>query len=373
MAKKKKIKKEETKGAGVTVKKSDQGVTGGKAGASVEFKINLGDYENTRQTIWTELPTGFTQDDLDASLKDADRILDGLNERITEFLDRSGYAVGRHPDADGDKDEEIEEEDNEKDEEEKEEDEEEGEDEKDEEEEEGEGEDPAAEVRGMDAEELNKEYKGSEIRPIAKACGIETKNVNKEGLITALLEYMEENPADEEEDDDGEDEAEDCVACEGTGKDSKGKKCPICKGTGKKPASDDEEEEDEEEEEEEGEDDEEEKDEFDGMTRKQLLKHNKENELGIKSTKKLSDDELRDAIREAASDEEEEDDEDERRKELEGMKIAEVKKIAVEHDIKTKAGGKSKKTADLIEEILEEEFEEDDDGDSGGEDDMVEV
>ena len=56
---------------------------------------------------------------------------------------------------------------------------------------------------------------------------------------------------EEEEDDDDEDEEEEqpkvtgknaCIACRGTGKNSRGKTCPICNGTGKRPKDDDEEE-----------------------------------------------------------------------------------------------------------------------------------
>lgn len=81
---------------------------------------------------------------------------------------------------------------------------------------------------------------------------------DEEGLGNRLMREAEENktkaklarkaPAkkavvqeEEEEDDEEEDDLVECVACEGTGKNSKGKRCPICKGTGEVEPSDEEE------------------------------------------------------------------------------------------------------------------------------------
>jgi hypothetical protein len=74
-----------------------------------------------------------------------------------------------------------------------------------------------------------------------------------------------------------------------------------------------EETEEEEEEEEEAREDEtgEEEDEFDDMDRAELKKYNKEADCGVRVVKSMSDDDLRDAIREAAGVEEEEEEEEE--------------------------------------------------------------
>ena len=101
--------------------------------------------------------------------------------------------------------------------------------------------------------------------------------------------------------------------------------------------TDDEEDEDGEDDEDEDEDDEE-SDEFDEMERDDLKKYIKKNKLDIRVTKTMSDDDLRDAIREkvnASDDEDGEDDEDEDDTEEEAPK----KKISVE-DIRKKLAKK---------------------------------
>lgn len=58
----------------------------------------------------------------------------------------------------------------------------------------------------------------------------------------------EDEPGDPEPDEDEPDE-DACIACEGTGKNSKGNTCRICKGTGKRPVKDEEQEEEQDEDE----------------------------------------------------------------------------------------------------------------------------
>ena len=65
--------------------------------------------------------------------------------------------------------------------------------------------------------------------------------------IMAKLEPLSDHDSSSEEDE----EEEDCVACEGSGKNSKGRKCRICGGSGKKPVKDEEPEDEEPEDEEE--------------------------------------------------------------------------------------------------------------------------
>lgn len=104
----------------------------------------------------------------------------------------------------------------------------------------------------------------AELRKLAKGLGVTGKG--KDGLIEAILdaEFADDEPEDEDEDEDEEEEA-----------------------------------------------DEPEGDEFDEMDRAVLKKYNTAEGLGIKVTTKMSDDDLRDAIRAALPDDEEEEEEDE--------------------------------------------------------------
>ena len=104
--------------------------------------------------------------------------------------------------------------------------------------------------------------------------------------------------------------------------------------------TDDEDEDEEETEEDDEDEDEDESDEFDEMERDDLKKYIKKNKLDIKVTKTMSDDDLRDAIREkvnASEDEDGEDDEDEDEDDTE--EEAPKKKISVE-DIRKKLAKK---------------------------------
>lgn len=104
--------------------------------------------------------------------------------------------------------------------------------------------------------------------------------------------------------------------------------------------SDDEDEDEEDAEDEDADEDTDESDEFDEMERDDLKKYIKKNKLDIKVTKNMSDDDLRDAIREkvnASEDEDGEDDEDEDEDDTE--EEAPKKKISVE-DIRKKLAKK---------------------------------
>jgi len=304
--KSKKVIKDVKAGAAVNVEQKD------RIGARSTMRVNLGNYCHTDQTVWVDLPVGFTEDELAEALAGSRKQLDGLNDEIQAFLKRENLSIGDIPEEDEEDEEEDEgeEEDNGEDEE----PEEDGEDDEEEEEEDEEG------GESMTRDEMEKK-KASELRKIAKGLKLETTKLVKVDLINLLEKHWAEGgDEDEGDEDDGLDE----------------------------------------------------------MTRKELKAYVKENELEVKFTKSKTEEdivkEIRDLEPEEEEEEEEEDeegpDEDDRREELESKKtkIAEVKKIALEHGIKTK----DKKRAQLVEEILAAEFEEEDE-DEEEEDDLVEV
>jgi hypothetical protein len=130
-------------------------------------------------------------------------------------------------------------------------------------------EDDAADARAEELDGLGL----AELRKIAKGLGVTGKG--KDGLIDAILDAEFGEPDDEDAD---EEEPED---------------------------------DEEAEEEEADEDDEPEGDEFDDMNRAALKKYNTAEGLGVKVTTKMTDDELRDAIRAALPEDEEEPEDDE--------------------------------------------------------------
>jgi hypothetical protein len=73
----------------------------------------------------------------------------------------------------------------------------------------------------------------------------EPVKVKKPIATTSKRKPVEENKDEDENDDEPEiPKKERCVACQGTGKNSHGKRCPICNGTGRKPVEEEDDEDD---------------------------------------------------------------------------------------------------------------------------------
>jgi len=104
-------------------------------------------------------------------------------------------------------------------------------------------------------EEEDEEEEGDEEEPVRKSSKSKpTPKPSPKSKRKPAPEPEEEEDEDEEEDEEEDEDDDDgmitCVACEGSGTNSKGRQCPICKGEGVVPEEDEEDEEEEEEEEE---------------------------------------------------------------------------------------------------------------------------
>lgn len=285
------------KGKTAVVKDENITAESGRIITTAKFKLTVGDYENTTQGIVLDLPADASEARIKGAVDIGEAMLEASNKRLATFLERHGYGVEV---VEGEEEEE-------------------------------EGEENSSKPT---LEEL-KEMTAKALRDLCKEEDIYEKGMNKEAAFEALVEHFDFDEDEEEAEDDEED-----------------------------PDADEEEEEEDDELEEEDEEEEDEID-FESMTRIELRAFNKENELGVKFTKGKSDDDVRAEVEEAYAEIEEEDDkeedeetdgdEDARREELEAMKIAELREVALENGIKAA----KKKAATLIEEILEAEFEKD--------------
>lgn len=163
-------------------------------------------------------------------------------------------------------------------------------------------------------DDLN-EMEDDELKEAAGEYGVKAPtgtltSLKRKKLIAAILESMEES----EDEDEDEDEEEDADV--------------------EDDASEDEEDEDEDE------SDEDEADELDGLSRAELKQYIKDNELEVRVTKSMEDDDIRDAIVEAQGTEDEEEDEDEEPVDYNSWSIDALKKEAQERGLSTKGSKK---------------------------------